>query len=120
MTPGSDEPQQSLSDTPVLALVEPMVEECLAGSNENDHARRVRDFNDCLKAIVTPENLKRQLTPRRHGVFTTRQLVGIFRQRAGVGVVWLQRCSASDDELVNHAIFIDTPDGLKNDHCLIC
>jgi len=46
--------------------------------------------------------------------------VGVFRQRAGVGVVWLQRCSASDDELVNHAIFVDTPEGPKIDHCLIC
>ncbi len=26
----------------------------------------------------------------------------------------------SDDELVNHAIFVDTPEGPKIDHCLIC
>ena len=120
MNPSADGPLQSLSDTEILARAEPLMEECLAGSNENDHARHVRDFSDRLRAIVTPENLKRQLTPRRHGVFTTREVVGVFRQRAGVGVVWLQRCSASEDELVNHAIFIDTPDGLKIDHCLIC
>ena len=79
------------------------------------HEQHVRDFTERMKAIVTPENLRRQLTPRRHGVFTTRTVVGVFRQRAGVGVVWLQRCSASDDELVNHAIFVDTPEGPKID-----
>ena len=58
MNPSSDEPLQSLSDTQTLAGVEPKMEECLAGSNENDHVRHVRDLSDCRKAIVTPENLK--------------------------------------------------------------
>ncbi|MEE3110179.1 MAG: hypothetical protein VX323_09055 [Pseudomonadota bacterium] len=111
---------QDLTDEAFLALAEPMMDNCLAGSNVLNREQHVRDFTERMKAIVTPENLRRQLTPRRHGVFTTRTVVGVFRQRAGVGVVWLQRCSASDDELVNHAIFVDTPEGPKIDHCLIC
>ena len=111
---------QDLTDEALPALVEPLLDNCLEGSNTLNDSQHVLAYTDRMKAIVTPENLRRQLTPRRHGVFTTRTVVGVFRQRAGVGVVWLQRCSASEDEFVNHAIFVDTPEGPKIDHCLIC
>ena len=49
------------TDAETLAIVEPLMDNCLAGSTERDHAKHVRDFTDLLRAIVTPENLAAQL-----------------------------------------------------------
>ena len=46
------------SDEELLAIFEPMMDICLAGSNEIDHEKHVRDFTERLRAIVTRENLE--------------------------------------------------------------
>ena len=50
-----------VTDAEILAIVEPLMDNCLGGSTERDHAKHVRDFTDRLRAIVTPENLAAQL-----------------------------------------------------------
>ena len=42
-------------DAEILVIVEPLMDNCLAGSTERDHAKHVRDFTDRLWAIFTPE-----------------------------------------------------------------
>ena len=49
------------TDAEILTIVEPLVDNCLAGSTERDHAMHVCDFTDRLRAIVTPESLLAQL-----------------------------------------------------------
>ena len=41
----------------ILGIVEPIMDNCLNGSNEDNHAKHTRDFTDRLRKIVTPENL---------------------------------------------------------------
>ena len=41
------------SDAELLAIFEPMMDNCLAGSSAIDHAQHVRDFTERLAAIVT-------------------------------------------------------------------
>ncbi|MEM7180742.1 MAG: hypothetical protein AAF518_07510 [Spirochaetota bacterium] len=113
-------PLNEKSDADILRIIEPLMDNCLAGSNEGDHARHVRDFTDRLRNIVTPENLKAQLEYRPHGEFTKREFVALFRKRDAVGVVWRQWISANDDEFVNHAIFVERDGRVLIDHCLIC
>ena len=50
-----------MTDAEILAIVEPLMDNCLAGSTERDHAKHVRDFTDHSRAIVSPENLAAQL-----------------------------------------------------------
>jgi len=104
----------------ILQIVEPIMDNCLDGSNTGNHAKHVRDFTDRLKAIVTPENLDSQLEYRPHGVFTQREFVCLFRRRESIGVVWRQFVSSTDDELVNHAIFVERDGKICIEHCLIC
>ena len=104
----------------ILQIVEPIMDNCLDGSNTGNHAKHVRDFTDRLKAIVTPENLASQLEYRPHGVFTRREFVCLFRRRESIGVVWRQFVSSTDDELVNHAIFVERDGKTCIEHCLIC
>ena len=40
---------QDLTDEAILALAEPMMDNCLAGSNIRDHEQHVRDFTERMK-----------------------------------------------------------------------
>ena len=111
-----------MTDAEILAIVEPLMDNCLAGSTERDHAKHVRDFTDRLRAIVTPENLAAQLESGQpiNGYFAERELIGIFRRPDRVGVVWRQFLTKAEGEFVNHAVFDEKDGRVLIDHCLIC
>ena len=79
-----------MTDAEILAIVEPLMDNCLAGSTERDHAKHVRDFTERLRAIVKLENLAAQLEAGQptNGYFAECKLIGIFRRPDRVGVVW--------------------------------
>jgi hypothetical protein len=45
---------QDLTNEALLALAEPLMDNCLEGSNALNHEQHVRDFTNRMKAIVTP------------------------------------------------------------------
>ena len=104
----------------ILAIVEPMMDDCLAGANEGDHERHTRHFTDRMKAIVTPDELRRQLStePRVH--WAQRAFVCLFRRQDSIGVVWEQKTTLGSDELINQAIFKEVAGQVLIDHCMIC
>ena len=93
---------------------------CLEGSNKNNHAMHVRDFTERMKNIVTPENLKMQLSKEPRAFFTLRQFIYLFRRQDSIGVIWKQHISTSNDELMNQAIFVERGGKILIDHCMIC
>ena len=109
----------NLSTEKILSIVEPLMQNCLEGSNVGDHKKHVRDFTDRMKNIVTPEELQKQLSgkPRTH--FTDRQFLDVFRRRDSVGIVWKQSISSCDDEFINQAIFKEVEGKVLIDHCII-
>ena len=104
----------------ILNIVEPIMDNCLAGSNEDNHDKHVKDFTGRMKAIVTPENLKNQLAQTPRAYFTHREFVHLFRRENSIGVVWKQFISTSSDELMNQAIFVERQNKILIDHCMIC
>ena len=110
------------SDEELLAIFEPMMDICLAGSNEIDHEKHVRDFTERLRAIVTRENLEAQCADYqpRLGTFGRREFICMFRRERSVAVVWRQFFTKSDDEFVNQANFVMRDGRVLIDHCLIC
>ena len=73
-----------MTDAEILAIFEPLMDNCFAGSTERYHAKHVRDFTDRLRAIVTPKNLAARLESGQstNGYFAKRELIGIFRRLA--------------------------------------
>ena len=109
-----------MSTEEVLEVVEPLMDNCLAGSNENDHAKHLEHFNQRMKGIVTPEELNRQLAVSPRAYFTDRVFLHLFRRQHSVGIVWQQHTSLNDDELINQAIFVEQSGQVLIDHCMIC
>ncbi len=59
----------------IRGLVEPIMNNCLAGSNEENHTKHVRDFTEIVKNIVTHESLKMQLSQKPGTLFTSREFI---------------------------------------------
>lgn len=109
-----------MNDEDILQVAEALMDNCLEGSNENNHAKHTRDFTDRLKHIVTPENLAKQLSHEPRGYFTKRHFLHLFRRSNSIGIVWKQYISTTDDELINQAIFVEREHHILIDHCMIC
>ena len=110
----------NLSNDQILNIVDPIMDNCLEGSNEGNHTKHTRDFTDRMKSIVTPEELRRQLSTEQKTRFTKRKFIYLFRRRDSIGVVWKQSISSNKDELINQAIFKEIEGTILIDHCMIC
>ncbi|MDA9164352.1 hypothetical protein N9O66_00205 [Alphaproteobacteria bacterium] len=110
----------NLSQKEILRIVEPIMDNCLEGSNEGDHKKHTKHFTNRMKSIVTPEELKRQLLIEPKIYWTKREFVCLFRRSDSVGIVWKQKTSSSNDELINQAIFKEVEGKILIDHCMIC
>ena len=104
----------------ILNIVEPIMDNCLAGSNESNHAKHVRDFTERMKNIVTPENLRQQLEQNPRAFLTDREFLFLFRRKESIAVIWKQNISLNEDELINQAIFVERGNRILIDHCMIC
>ena len=85
----------------ILNIVEPIMDNCLDGSNEGNHKKHTRDFTDRMKSIVTPDELQRQLSSYPKVYFTNREFLHLFRRSNTIGIVWKQFTSSNNDELIN-------------------
>jgi len=110
----------NMNEKEILNIVEPIMDNCLEGSNEANHQKHTRDFTERMKNIVTPENLKKQLSHSPRAYFTKRKFIHIFRRNKSIGVVWKQSISTSNDELMNQTIFVEINKKILIDHCMIC
>jgi len=104
----------------ILNIVEPIMDNCLDGSNEGNHKKHTRDFTDRMKSIVTPDELQRQLSSYPKVYFTNREFLHLFRRSNSIGIVWKQFTSSNNDELINQAIFKEVEGNILIDHCMIC
>ena len=109
-----------LSSDEILKMVEPIMANCLEGSNEGNHKKHTRDFTDRMKSIVTPEELEKQLSSYPKVYFTHREFLHFFRRTDSIGIVWKQFTSLNNDELINQAIFKIIKGNILIDHCMIC
>ena len=89
-----------MSESEVLAIANPIMDNLMQASTDIDHERHVRDFTDKLKAIVTKENLEAQCKEYqvKLGYFTEREFVGVFRKETDVAIFWKQRYTKSSGE----------------------
>ena len=109
------------ADEHILAIANPLMDNLMEGSREIDHARHVRDFTDRLKEIVTAERLEAMCKDyqARIGFFERRKVVGIFRRKNSVAVVWRQWSSKTDDEYVAEIVIVEKDGRYLVDHAMI-
>jgi hypothetical protein len=105
----------------ILAIVNPIMDNLMAGSTEIDHAKHTRDFTDRLKAIVGEVNLQ-EICKRYQaewGFFAGRECVAIFRRPESVAVIWKQSCTKQAGEFVAELVLVEQNGQYLVDHVMV-
>lgn len=107
-----------LSDSAILEIASPIMDNLMQASTDIDHARHVRDFTERLKTIVTPERLRSICTryQQEWGYLDRREPVAVFRRADSVAVVWKQWCTGTEDEFVAELVLIEQEGRYLVDH----
>jgi hypothetical protein len=109
------------SDSDVLAIANPIMDNLMAGSTEIDHAKHTRDFTDRMKAIVSEAYL--QEVCKRYqaewGYFGGREFVAMFRRPESVAVIWKQQCTQQAGEFVAELVLIEQNGQYLVDHAMV-
>ena len=106
------------SDTAILAIVDPIMDNLMQASADIDHARHVADFTDRLKDIVTAEHLEKvcKRYQANWGMPGRRETVGVFRRSDSLAVVWKQWLTETDDEFVAELVLVESDGRYLVDH----
>ena len=88
------------TESEILAIANPIMDNLMQASTEVNHARHVKDFSDELKLIVTKENLEAQCKAYRAtlGTFAEREFVAVFKKETDVAIFWKQKYTKSTGE----------------------
>jgi hypothetical protein len=109
------------SDTEILAIANPIMDNLMEASVAINHERHVRDFTDQLKAIVTKDYLEkvcRQYQSEK-GYFGSREVVDIFRRPDSVAIVWKQRFTKVAGEFVAEMVLVERGSRYLVDHVMV-
>lgn len=89
-----------MSESEILAIANPIMDNLMQASTDIDHKRHVRDFTDQLKTIVTKDNLEAQckVYQAELGCFAEREFVAVFRKEADAAIFWKQKYTKSNGE----------------------
>lgn len=110
-----------LTDQEILAIVNPMMDNLMAGSTAINHAQHTQDFTERAKGIVTPEHLAYVCKDyqAKWGFFTHREFVAIFRRPAAIAVIWKQFCSQQAGEFVAEIVVVEKDGRYLIDHAMV-
>jgi hypothetical protein len=109
------------SDSEILAIADPIMDNLMEASTAIDHAGHVRDFTDRLKAIVTKaylEKVCRQYQSEK-GFFGARELVAIFRRPGSVAIVWKQQFTNAAGDYVAEMVLVQQGSRYLVDHVFV-
>ena len=97
------------SESEILAIANPIMDNLMQASTEVNHARHVKDFSDELKLIVTKENLEAQCKAYRAtlGTFAEREFVAVFKKETDAAIFWKQKYTQSTGEHIAFLRLID-------------
>ena len=89
-----------MSESEILAIANPIMNNLMQASTDIDHERHVKDFTDQLMEIVTKENLEAQCKEyqAKLGYFAERKFVAVFRKETDAAIFWKQKYTKSNGE----------------------
>jgi hypothetical protein len=112
---------ENKSDSEILAIADPIMDNLMEASTAIDHARHVRDFTDRLKAIVTKDYLEKvcRQYQRERGFFGVRELVAIFRRPGSIAIVWKQQFTNAPGDYVAEMVLVQQGSRYLVDHVFV-
>lgn len=93
---------EQVSEEVLLKVANPIMDNLMDASTNNNFERHIRDFSDRIKRKFTQDDFQRQREEYRSkwGDFTKRDYIGSTKTGKAVNIYWKQRFSDTDDEFL--------------------
>ena len=109
------------SDTEILAIVRPIMDNLMDASTAVDYDRHVRDFTERAKRMLSRERLQSVCAEYQStkGHFAQRDVVAIFRRPNSIAVIWRQAFTRQAGEFVAEMVLVQDGDRYLVDHVMV-
>jgi hypothetical protein len=109
------------SDTEILQVASPIMDNLMDASTAIDYEKHVRDFTDRAKGVLPKERLQKICAEYQHtkGFFGKRELVAIFRRPESVVVIWKQSFTKQPGEFVAELLLVQSGSRYLVDHVMV-
>ena len=110
-----------MSDSDILLIANPIMDNLMDASTNIDYERHVRDFTDRAKSTLSKDLLEYicKEYQRNKGFFKHRELVAIFRRPESVAIVWKQLFTIHPGEFVAELVLVQENDKFLVDHVMV-
>ena len=112
---------EEMSDSEILSIANPMMDNLMEASTEIDHKRHIRDFTDRMKNIVTKEYLHKvcEQYQSEKGYFANRKVVAVFKRPDSAAIVWKQSFTKAKGEFVAEMVLVERGNRYLVDHVMV-
>jgi len=112
---------EEMSESEILSIANPMMDNLMEASTEIDHGRHVRDFTDRMKNIVTKEYLHKvcKQYQSEKGYFTNREFVAVFKRPDSAVILWKQSFTKAKGEFVAEMVLVERENRYLVDHAMV-
>ena len=109
------------SDTEILAVANPIMDNLMDASTAIDYERHIRDFTARAKSVLTTDRLREvcEAYQSTKGFFAKREFVAIFRRPESVAVVWRQCFTKQPGEFVAELVLVQSNGKYLVDHVMV-
>lgn len=109
------------SDTEILAIANPIMDNLMDASTAIDYNRHTRDFTDRARSVLSKESLQSicEHYQSTKGFFAKREFVAAFRRPESVAVVWRQWFTKAPGEFVAELVLVQRDGKYLVDHVMV-
>jgi hypothetical protein len=112
---------EDLSDTDLLEIATPIMDNLMEASTRIDYESHVRDCSDRMKKVVTKEHFQNvcELYQAEKGLFAERQPVAVFKRPGSAAIIWKQHFTKAKGEFVAEMVLVHQNGRYLYDHALV-
>ena len=110
-----------MSDSDILAIANPIMDQLMEASTRIDYDNHVRDFTDRAKSVLSKEwfDIVCREYQGTKGFFGTREFVALFRRPDSVAVIWKQSFSQQPGDYVAEMVLVEENGKYLVDHVMV-
>lgn len=109
------------SDTDIMAIADPIMDNLMDASTAIDYPRHVLDFTDRARSMLSAQRLREVCVAYQgsKGFFARREFVAIFRRTDSVAIIWRQWFTEQPGEYVAELVLVEHDGRYLVDHVMV-
>ena len=114
-------PLSDMSDSEILAIANPIMDNLMEASTRIDYENHIRDFTDRAKSVLSKEwfDIVCMEYQGTKGLFGPREFIMLFRRPDSVAVIWKQSFSQRAGDYVAEMVLVEDDGRYLVDHVMV-